>query len=53
MNEEELKAVVDYFRNKAAELEMQNIELQLQIGRLAKEVADLKAEDSPTDESGE
>jgi hypothetical protein len=53
MNEQDTKMVVDYFRNKAAELEMQNIELQLQVMKLAQEVADLKGTDESAGDSAD
>lgn len=34
MNEQESQIVIDYFRNKAAGLEMQNVQLQLQVMKL-------------------
>lgn len=33
---EDVRLVIDYFRNRASELEMQNVELQLQIMKLQK-----------------
>jgi hypothetical protein len=51
MNDEDLKLVVDYFRNKAAEMEMANLDLQLQVLKLQKQVTAL--EDAESDESSD
>ena len=51
MNDEDLKLVVDYFRNKAAEMEMANLDLQLQVLKLQKQVTSL--EDAESDESSD
>jgi hypothetical protein len=42
MNEEEYKAVIEYFRNKAAEFELQYIEMQLKVLQLSKKVEKLQ-----------
>jgi hypothetical protein len=51
MNDDDLKMVVDYFRNKAAEMEMANLDLQLQVLKLQKQVTAL--EDAESDESSD
>ena len=52
---EEFAAILNYFRNKAAELELANIELQLAVGKLQNEVGTLKArlEEAEADESSD
>lgn len=50
MNDDDLKLVVDYFRNKASELEMANLDLQLQLLKIQKELNELKG-DSPDESS--
>lgn len=51
-NDNDLALVVEYFRNKAAELEMQNIQLQLEMRKLQEKVAALEPADVP-DESAD
>jgi len=43
---DDLKLVIDYFRNKAAELEMSNLELQLQIMKLQEALKSTNTADS-------
>lgn len=42
MNEEDAQVVINYFRNKASELELQNVDLQIQVMKLAKQVEQLQ-----------
>lgn len=53
MNDDDLKLVVDYFRNKAAEMEMANLDLQLQVLKLQKQVEELAAVKADADESSD
>ncbi len=41
---DEMLHFVNYFRNKAGELELQNIDLQLKVQRLTEEVESLREE---------
>lgn len=50
MDEQDTKMVVDYYRQKAAELEYNVVELQLQVMKLQQQVAELSGDaDAPTD----
>lgn len=54
MNDDDLKMVVDYFRNKAAEMEMANLDLQLQLLKLQRQVDELTAaQEADADESSD
>lgn len=50
-NNEDILHFVNYFRNKAAELELQNIDLQLQVQKLSDEVKALQSAQPTDDES--
>ena len=49
---DDLKLVIDYFRNKAAELEMGNLELQLQVMKL-QEALKLATDTADSDEGSD
>lgn len=50
---EDLLHFINYFRNKATELELQNVDLQLQVQKLAAEVEALKSAQAADDESAD
>lgn len=52
-NNEDILHFVNYFRNKASELELQNIDLQLQLQKLTAEVESLKSAQAADDESAD
>lgn len=54
MNDDDLKLVINYFRNKASEMEMANVDLQLQLLKLQRQVDELAAaQEADADESSD